>query len=181
MTTALSQGNHDKPYLYADILAILSGLLFILGTFYGGCVWISRTTALPVSCTQSFLPLSIIALLLSFAHVALMAALATVMILYSDAIINPPEEFEDSLNTYPLWALGCLGLWAICFIVALIPTLILFRRKYYRSPNNTLEWTTSQNKRAVNMYNNWIIIELVWHKLIMWFLWFRIGLWLTFW
>ena len=133
-------GNFGKPYLYADILSILSGLLFMLGAFYGGCVWTQRTTALPALCARrsGFLLLSIIALLLSFAHVALSAALASVIILYGNEIIHSDPtnlNVDDRFLTFPLWTLSALFLWAWFFTLALIPALLLFWRKY-RPPNN---------------------------------------------
>lgn len=121
-----------KPFIFADILSILAGILYLCAAFYGGCIWTWRTTFLPASCTKTFLPLSIIAWLLSLAHVALVAALVSVMINYGYDIIHGDLEFR--LNLLPLWTLAGLTVWATSFLLGFIPTLILFRRKY--RPNN---------------------------------------------
>ena len=127
MTHALS-----KQFIFADVLAILAGLLYLLAAFYGGCIWTWRTSFLPAYWTRSFLPLSITAWLLSLVYTALVAAFVTIMINYGYEIITNDLKFK--LNLLSLWMLGSLVLWAVCFLVGIIPTVILFRRKYRPRP-----------------------------------------------
>ena len=124
---------HTKQFIFADILSILAGLLYLLAAFYSGCIWTWRTSSLPAKCTRSFLPLSIVAWLLSLTYSALMAAFDVVMINYGYDIVNDDLKFH--LNLLSLWTLGGLVVWGTSFLIGLIPTLILFRRKY--GPKNT--------------------------------------------
>ena len=126
---------HTKQFIFADILSILAGVLYLVAAFYGGCIWTWRTSFLPDSCTQSFLPLSILAWVLSLSHIGLVAAFLAVMINYGRDIIHYDLKF--SLNLLTLWTLGGLVVWAVCFLIGLIPTAVLFRRKY--KPSSTTE------------------------------------------
>ena len=133
--------SHTKQFIFADILSILAGVLYLLAAFYGGCIWTWRTTFLPSRCTRSFLPLSIIAWLLSISHVALVAAFVSVMINYGQDIISGDLKF--SLNLLSLWTLGGLIVWACCFLVGMIPTIVLFRRKY-----RSQDWSTDRQSHS---------------------------------
>ena len=132
---ALSDGGAIKPFLRAFLLSILSGLLFILAAFHGGCIWGWRANAIPVMDSLCFPLLSVIALLLSFAHVALMSALVSVMIGYGSEIIESKNvEFRYLAPV----TLGILVVWAAIFVLGLLPAFLLFRRRY-RPRNNAQE------------------------------------------
>ena len=144
----------------ANILVILTGLLYILAAFYGGCVWAWRAKAVPGMQSCCFPLLCIVVLLLSFAHVALTSAFVSVMIGYGDKIIHPntgtdAAEFPLSTPTtstliapgsgevpqfYLLGpaTLGTLVIWGVCFVVGLIPAFVLFRKRH-RPRNNLIE------------------------------------------
>ena len=119
---------HAKHFIFADTLAILAGLLYLLAAFYGGCIWTWRTSFLPARCTRSFLPLSITAWLLSLTHTSLVAAYVTIMINYGYEILHDDLKFK--LNLLSLWTLGGLVVWGMAILLGLIPGVILFRRKY---------------------------------------------------
>ena len=124
---------HTKQFIFADILCIFAGLLYLLCASYGGCVWTWRTPFIPNACRKTFLPVAIIAWLLSLTHAALVAAFITVMINYGSNIIAYPLKFK--LNLLSLWTLGGLVVWVVLFLTGMIPTTILFRRKY--KPHST--------------------------------------------
>ena len=120
--------SHTKQYLFADILSILAGVLYLLAAFFGGCIWTWRTTFLPKCCTRSFLPLSISAWILTISHAALVAAFVSVMVNYGQDIIG--DDLKFSLNLLSLWTLGGLVVWVVCFLAGIVTTIVLFTRKY---------------------------------------------------
>ena len=146
--TALSDLNFSvaiTPFLRANLLVILSGLLYILAAFHGGCIWAWKTNVVPPMYPVCFPLLGIIALLLSFAHVALMSAFVSVMIGYGNKIIDPSRidpistvDPEVDLNLLAPIALGTLVIWATIFVIGLLPAFLLFRRRY-RPRNNGQE------------------------------------------
>ena len=125
----------DTSPVGVKLLVILSGLLYILAAFHGGCIWAWRANAVPVMYPLCFPLLSIIALLLSFAHVALMSAFITVIFSYGNDITRTTQPSPVKLNLLTPFTLGSLVLWAVIFVIGLLPACILFRRRY-RPRNN---------------------------------------------
>ena len=72
--------------------------------------------------------LSIIAMLLAFAHVALMSAFISVMIAYGDDLFRP--DFSVKYKELTPITLSTLVIWAIIFVIGLLPAFLLFRRRY---------------------------------------------------
>lgn len=109
-------------------------------------VW--RTSAIPACCTRNIFPMGIVAFLLSLAHVGLMAALSSVLILYSyvntststtytEPVITEQLQWLYEGETNLIWSLAALVVWALFFLLTLIPACLLFRRKY--KPRNNVQ------------------------------------------